>query len=113
MNAVYGGRSSDNRQSAISNQKSFTLLELLVVVAIITVLIAILLPAIAGARESAGRVACGTSLRQMSTAHFGHVHASIPYPPRNGAEPLGNAPWIEPTHGRSPRAHYRSLSSTV
>jgi prepilin-type N-terminal cleavage/methylation domain-containing protein len=46
-------------------KKSFTLIEILVVVAIIAVLVAILLPAVAGARESARRIACLSNLRQI------------------------------------------------
>ena len=45
--------------------KSFTLVELLVVVAIIAVLVGLLTPAIAGARERTRRVKCVSNLRQI------------------------------------------------
>jgi prepilin-type N-terminal cleavage/methylation domain-containing protein/prepilin-type processing-associated H-X9-DG protein len=53
--------------------RGFTLIELLVVISIISLLVSILLPALASAREAAQVQMCATNARQMAIAGFSYA----------------------------------------
>ena len=75
------------RSAADDRRTGFTLVELLVVIAIIGVLVALLMPAIQAARESARRSQCENHLKQVGLALQSHHDVNQQFPSgRNGTD---------------------------
>ncbi len=75
--------------------EGFTLVEILVVIAIIGVLVALLLPAVQAAREAARRIECADTRAQIGLALHNYHLTYNSFPPGNINRTAGNCPGME------------------
>jgi prepilin-type N-terminal cleavage/methylation domain-containing protein/prepilin-type processing-associated H-X9-DG protein len=75
----------------------FTLVELLLVIAIIGILISLLLPAVQAARESARRTQCHNNLKQLTLGMHGYESTYKAFPYGTKADVLDTYHWLH--HG--------------
>jgi prepilin-type N-terminal cleavage/methylation domain-containing protein/prepilin-type processing-associated H-X9-DG protein len=85
-----------------TNVRAFTLIEVLVVISIISILIAILLPALGKARESSRKISCAAKMKQIGIVTFTYTEDYknwLPYKPDSWKQRLDD--YVKPNYGMS------------
>ena len=87
-------RTFNKRVHKVKSRSGFSLIELLVVIFIITLLIAVLVPAVTSARQAGYKATSASNLRQLALALTQHNDAfgAFPYSVRNESLPAAQQP---------------------
>jgi prepilin-type N-terminal cleavage/methylation domain-containing protein len=110
--------------ASASRRSGFTLVELLVVIAVIAVLVGLLLPAVQSAREASRRTQCRNNLKQVALAahQFHDTHGRFPpgllasrkvYPIVDFGQAVGPLAWLLPFMEQSAVEHQLDISLNV
>ena len=110
---MIAGRNSHRMPQLRHHFPGFTLVELLIVVAIFAVLVGLLVPALGAARASSQRITCLNNLHEIGLCTQIYVNAHDAYPPAYTSDPPPNVSDGSTAHWTDYLKPYLSKSLSV
>ena len=80
---IYISSESPSRMQFLLKFRAFTLIELMVILAIVSILLALLLPAVQYARESSRKLTCVNNIKQIGISLNSYLSSNQSFPPIN------------------------------